>query len=92
VIGVPPIGLLLFTAVLLSLLWRYAVRERLIRSDLADEAVKLITRRLTPGLVGYVVMIMLGVFLPLLAVLGYLIIAMYNLIPIRDLRRRTAAT
>jgi hypothetical protein len=42
--------------------------------------------------VGYVVMIMLGVFLPLLAVLGYLIIAMYNLIPIRDLRRRTAAT
>jgi hypothetical protein len=92
VIGVPPIGLLLFTAVLLSLLWRYAVRERLIRSDLADEAVKLITRRLTPGLVGYVVMIMLGVFLPLLAVLGYLIIAMYNLILIRDLRRRTAAT
>lgn len=60
--------ILLFTAVLLSLLWRYAVRERLIRTDLADEAVKLITRR------------------------RYLIIAVYNLIPIRDLRRRRPAT
>jgi hypothetical protein len=60
--------ILLFTAVLLSLLWRYAVRERLIRTDLADEAVKLITMR------------------------RYLIIAVYNLIPIRDLRRRRPAT
>jgi hypothetical protein len=33
-----------------------------------------ITRKLTPGLVGYLVMIMLGVFFPLLAVLGYLVI------------------
>ena len=66
---------------LLSTLWRYAVHERLIRADLADEAVKLITRRLTPGLVGYVVMILLGLFLPIVAVLGYLIIAVYNLIP-----------
>jgi hypothetical protein len=60
-------------AVLLSTLLRYAVHERLIRADLADEAVKFITRRLTPGLVGYVVMILLGLFLPIVAVLGYLI-------------------
>jgi uncharacterized membrane protein len=79
---------LLLAAVLLSTLWRYAVHERLIRADLADEAVKLITTRLTPGLVGYVVMILLGLFLPIVAVLGYLIIAVYNLIPVRDLRRR----
>jgi uncharacterized membrane protein len=79
---------LLLVAVLLSVLWRYAVRESLIRSDIAEKDVKLITRRLTPGLVGYLVMIMLGWFLPVLAVLGYLIIAVYNLIPIRDLRRR----
>ena len=51
---------LLLTAVLLSVIWRYAVREGLIRSDIADENVKVITRRLTPGLVGYLVMIMLG--------------------------------
>lgn len=36
-------------------------------------------------------MIMFGIFVPLLVVLGYLIIAVYNLIPIRDLRRRRAA-
>ena len=82
---------LLLTAVLVSLLWRYAVREHLIRSDISDRTVKLITRRLTPGLLGYLVMILLGLFLPVLAVLGYLIIALYNLIPIRDLRRRKAA-
>jgi hypothetical protein len=52
--------------------------------------VKVITRRLTPGLVGYVVMIMLGLFLPVVAVVGYFVIAVYNLIPIRDLRRRKA--
>jgi uncharacterized membrane protein len=79
---------LLVAAVLVSVVWRYAVREGLIRSDIADEDVKLITRRLTPGLVGYAVMIMLGLFLPVLAVLGYLIIAVYNLIPIRGVRRR----
>jgi uncharacterized membrane protein len=81
-------GLNLFlTAILVSLLWRYAVRQRLIRSDISDNAVKLITKRLTPGLAGYLVMILLGLFLPLLAVVGYLIIAVYNMIPLRDLRR-----
>jgi uncharacterized membrane protein len=82
---------LLLTAVLLSVIWRYAVSEGLIRSDIADESVKVITRRLTPGLVGYVAMIMLGIFLPVVAVVGYFIIAVYNLIPIRDLRRRKAS-
>ena len=35
-------------------------------------------------------MILLGLFLPLLAVVGYLIIAVYNMIPLRDLRRPKA--
>jgi uncharacterized membrane protein len=75
-------GLNLFlTALLLSVLWRYAVREGLIRSDISDQRLKVITRKLTPGLVGYLVMILLGLFLPVVAVLGYLIIAVYNLIP-----------
>jgi hypothetical protein len=50
----------------------------------------MITKRLTPGLAGYLIMILLGIFLPLLAVIGYLIIAVYNMIPIRDLRRSKA--
>jgi hypothetical protein len=39
---------------------------------------------------GYVVMIVLGLFLPVLAVLGYLIIAVYIIIPFGALRRRKA--
>lgn len=82
---------LFLVAALVSLLWRYAVRERLIRPDVADSDVKLITTRLTPGLAGYVAMIVLGLFLPVLAVLGYLAIAVYILVPFGALRRRTAA-
>jgi uncharacterized membrane protein len=84
-------GLNLFLAsALVSLLWRYAVREGLIRHDIADSDVKMITNRLTPGLAGYVVMIVLGLFLPVVAVLGYLIIAVYIIIPFGALRRRKA--
>ncbi|MGH9251215.1 MAG: TMEM175 family protein [Acidimicrobiales bacterium] len=75
-------GLNLFlVSALVSLLWRYAVRERLIRPGVADADVKLLTKRLTPGLAGYVAMIVLGLFLPVLAVLGYLAIAVYILCP-----------
>ena len=84
-------GLNLFlTAILISLLWRFAVREGLIRSEISEKGVKTITKRLTPGLAGYFIMILLGLFLPLLAVIGYLIIAVYNMVPIRDLRRSKA--
>jgi uncharacterized membrane protein len=84
-------GLNLFLAsALVSLLWRYAVLEGLIRHDIADSDVKMITIRLTPGLAGYVVMIVLGLFLPVVAVLGYLIIAVYIIIPFGALRRRRA--
>ncbi|MGH9252555.1 MAG: TMEM175 family protein [Acidimicrobiales bacterium] len=86
-------GVNLFLAsALVSLLWRYAVRERLIRPDVADADVKLLTRRLTPGLAGYVAMIVLGLFLPVLAVLGYLAIAVYILVPFGAIRRRAAPT
>jgi uncharacterized membrane protein len=82
-------GLNLFLAsVLVSVLWRYAVRERLLRSDAADADVKMITKRLTPGLVGYIAVIVLGLFQPVLAVLGYLAIAVYIILPVGALRRR----
>jgi uncharacterized membrane protein len=81
---------LLLASALVSLLWRYAVREQLIRPDLADADVKMLTKRLTPGLAGYVAMIALGLFLPVLAVLGYLAIAVYIIVPFGALRRRAA--
>ncbi len=42
---------------MVSVLWRYAVDARLVRADIAEEFVRDLTLRLTPGLAGYVVMI-----------------------------------
>lgn len=76
---------LLLTTTMLLVLWRYAVRARLVRPDLADEEIELLTQRLTPGLSAYLVLIVSGLFLPLVAVIGYLGIALYYIIPFRRL-------
>jgi uncharacterized membrane protein len=78
---------LLLTALLVSALWRYAVHTGLVRTDLKGEDVETLTRRLTPGLAGYVVMIALGLFLPVIAVIGYFAIAVFILVPFHVLRR-----
>jgi len=70
------------------LVWRYAVREKLIRS-ISDTGVKRSPRSSDPRW-RYLVMILLGLFLPLAAVTGYLIIAVYNIDPPGALRRRKA--
>ena len=67
------------------MVWRYAVREKLIRS-ISDTIVKTITQKLRPALAAYLVMILLGLFVPLAAVTGYLIIAVYNIDPFGALR------
>ena len=76
---------LLLTSTLLLLLWRYAVHAELVRPDAADEEVQLLTERLTPGLTGYLVLIVAGLFLPVIAVIGYLAIAIYYIVPSRHL-------
>jgi uncharacterized membrane protein len=87
---------LLLASTLLMVLWRYAVRAHLVRPDAADEEIQLLTERLTPGLAGYLVLIISGLFLPILAVIGYLAIALYYIIPSQRLsagflpRRRKA--
>ncbi len=65
------------------MLWRYALHARLVRPDAADEDVQLLTQRLTPGLAGYVILIVAGLFVPVIAVAGYLAIALYYVIPFR---------
>ena len=79
---------LLAAALVLSALWRYAVYEHLVRPDTADEEVVVLTRKLTPGLAGYVAMIVVGIFVPVAAVLGYLVIAVFYLIPFHSIRRQ----
>ena len=81
---------LLAAAALLDLLWRYALHAQLIRPDTSDEEVTLLSQRLTPGLAGYAVLIVIGIFVPILAVVGYFLIALFFLLPVRtSLSRRS---
>ena len=80
--------ILVLASTMLLVLWRYAVRAKLVRPDLADEEVDLLTERLTPGLGGYLVLIVSGLFFPVVAVIGYLVIALYYIIPFRRLSAR----
>ena len=76
---------LLLSSTMLLVLWRYAVRAKLVRPDLADEEIELLTERLTPGLGAYLVLIVTGLFVPVIAVIGFLGIALYYIIPFRRL-------
>src|SRR5215216_2344432 len=78
---------LLGAMLLLSLLWLQALRANLIHPDMGDEEIKLLTARLRPSLALYLVLIVVGLFTPLVATIGYLVIAFFLIFPLR-LRRR----
>jgi uncharacterized membrane protein len=75
---------LLASTAVLSLLWRYALHAQLVRPDASDDEVKLLTKRLSPSLVAYGVLIVVGLFFPVAAVIGYFGIALYLLIPVHS--------
>ncbi len=79
--------MLLPTTSLLSALWRYALRSGLVHPDAGDQETTLLSSRLTPSHALYVGLIVVGLFTPLVAVIGYLVVAFFLIIPIR-LRRR----
>ncbi len=82
-------GLTLLVAVfLLWVLWRYAVREGLVRPDADDVEISELTVRLTPGLAGYGVLIIVGLFVPEVAIAGYLAVALYFIVPLHRRPRR----
>jgi uncharacterized membrane protein len=74
---------LLLASVLMSLLWRYAVGHRLIVPDIKDDEIRLLTTRITPGVGGYFILVLIGLIFPTVAVVGYLVIAFFLLLPIR---------
>ena len=78
---------LLLCMALVSVLWRYAVKEDLVTPDLADEDVQTLTKRLTPTLAVYVLLIAVGLFVPFAAVAGYLLLALFVIIPFGAMRR-----
>ena len=81
-------GLTLLAAVLLLwMLWRSAVRAHLIRPDADDRDIRLLTQRLTPSFAVYVVLIIAGTICPVVAAFGYLVVALYLLLPISVGRR-----
>ncbi len=70
-------------------MWRYVVSEGHVRTDVSNEEIAVLTRHLKPGFAGYVGLIVLGLFLPTAAVVGYLGVALYLLIPFGLLRYRS---
>ena len=75
-------GLTIFAAaVLTAVLWRYALHAGLVDPDASGAEVESLTKQVTPGLAGYLVMIALGLFLPTAAVIGYLLLALYLIVP-----------
>jgi uncharacterized membrane protein len=83
---------LLICAGLLSVLWRYAWHAHLVRPDVHDVELSLLRSRLTPGLGIYVLVILVGLLVPVAALVGYLLIALYFVFPVRLPRRRPHPT
>jgi uncharacterized membrane protein len=82
---------ILMGVILISVVWRYAIAAGLERPDVTDQELQSLTTKLTPGLAGYVAMIVLGLFLPTTAVIGYLAVAVFLLVPFALLKRRSPA-
>lgn len=78
---------LLATAVVIAVLWRHARRSGLLRADVETWEANAVTGRLTPGFLAYAVIIGVGLVVPVVAVVGYLLVALFFLIPVRERTR-----
>jgi uncharacterized membrane protein len=87
-VGTTVYGLnLLAMAALTSLIWRYAVSQGLVSQERPDEELRMITSKVEPGLLFYVAAIVVGLIAPRVAVVLYLLIAIFLLIPFRAIRQ-----
>ena len=82
---------LLLASLVLSSMWQWARHAGLVSSVSRDEEVRYLNRRLAPGVGGYVAILVIGVFQPTIAVLGYLLVAVFFLIPLGAIRTSRAA-
>jgi uncharacterized membrane protein len=75
-------GAAFLTALLLVIaLWRYAMRAGLVRADVDDADARMLSRRTYPAAITYAVLIIVGLFAPLVAVFGYLAVALFLILP-----------
>jgi uncharacterized membrane protein len=79
----------------ISIVWHYAAAEHLVRRDNSEADVRALTSKLDPSLVSYAVVIGIGLAQPKVAVVLYLAIALFVIIPfravIRIIRRAVAS-
>ncbi len=88
-------AVLLSTRLMVFALWEYGVRSRLVRTNLADDHVQAVSAKLAPSLGAYVVALVIGLLAPVAAVVLYFAIALYLILPFRELvamRRRSSST
>jgi TMEM175 potassium channel family protein len=71
-----------------SLTWHYAVAEHLVSRDNSEDDVRAISAKLDPSLAFYAVAIGIGLLWPTAAVVLYLVIALFVIIPFRAVFRR----
>ena len=71
-----------------SLTWHYAVAEHLVSGDNKEEERRAISAKLDPSLASYAVAIGIGLLWPQVAVVLYLAIALFVIIPFRAVFRR----
>ena len=82
---------LLLASLTLSAMWQWARHAELVPARSRDDEVRYLSSRLAPGVGGYVAILALGVFQPTLAVIGYLLVALFFLIPLGAFRITRAA-
>jgi uncharacterized membrane protein len=78
-----------------SIIWHYALWQRLVSRDNSEDDVRALTSKLDPSLASYAVAIGIGLWRPNIAVVLYLVIALFMIIPfravVREARRRRRA-
>ena len=85
--------LLLAIAILMDVLWRYALTSKeLLKDDMTDEELAALATKSTPGLVFFAISLVVAFVAPTVTVFLYLVISAYLVIPFRaiwrSLRRR----
>ncbi|HEY7269258.1 MAG TPA: TMEM175 family protein [Dehalococcoidia bacterium] len=74
---------LLAISAITILLWRYAVAEQFIKRDTPEDAVRGVTAKLQPSIAFYGATVVIGLLVPVVAVILYLTIGFFLLIPFR---------
>jgi len=71
----------------IAIVWHYALWQRLVTKDNSEDDVRALTAKLDPSLASYAVVIGLGLWQPRVAVVLYLVIALFVIIPFRSVLR-----